>query len=143
MDTFTKILVIVATISLLIGVITFGKNVLYESKDISVKNAEQLSDLSTELTQSELERFEGTEWGGSDVINFIKKHLGDFGTSEEAPIYIQVNTSQSNNKYVNGGYIEEIQNFTSEKYIKPTALFKSSVDKDKNNVILGIKFMQK
>lgn len=142
MDMFTKVLCIVATIFIVIGVVTFGKHIFYDARDISTENAKQLNDLSDELSESELSRFDGTEWYGSDVVNFIKKKLGDYGTNGEAPIYVEVKTSLSINKYKNGGDIEKIQDFTDGKYIKPTAKFKSEVKRSNNNVIIGVSFIQ-
>jgi hypothetical protein len=77
------------------------------------------------------------------VVNFIKKYLGDYTAAEEAPLYVNVKTSASENTYTNETNIADIKNFTDTKYIKPTAVFEGKVIKNENKVIVGVSFVQK
>jgi hypothetical protein len=87
--------------------------------------------------------YDGNEVNGSDIVNLIKKILGDYTNLETSPVYVYVKTSLAENTYTNNIYIPYIKNFTDTRYIKPTAVFTGGVVKNKNDVIIGIKFIQK
>lgn len=137
-----------------VGVILVGSIIYYMMN--SVESTTDLADkiiLNTEKTASEyaeydITKYDGEEIRGSEVTNFIKKHLGDYDASETAPIYVEVITKNSGstniNTYYNKTYIEKIKNFSElQHYIKPTAIFKGEVIRNANKVILGVKFTQK
>jgi hypothetical protein len=105
-------------------------------------SSEKLNNYNKNLAESEITMFEGEEVDGIYVINFIKRHLGDYDSTEVSDLYIYVKTQLSENKYVNNSYFENIQNFTDSKFIKPTWVFKCSIDRDANDVILGVRFIQ-
>lgn len=143
MDNILKLILIGAGVIITCAVVGVGFYVVRESKVISSTSTEKLNELSSELTESDLTMYNGLEVSGSDVVNFIKKQLGDYSDTDVAPIYVNVITSLSDNLYVNGSYIDDIKIFTHIKYINPIATFTGKNIKDKNNVIVGVKFTQK
>lgn len=101
---------------------------------------------ASEFSEHDILMYDGETVRGAEVVNFIKKHLGDYSETETAPVYVEVLKSGSSDPkiYTNNKYISEIKNFSnSEHYIKPTALFTGQVIRNENKVILGIKFVQK
>lgn len=137
-----------------VGVILVGIIIYYVMN--SVQSTSKLADtilLGTEKTASEyaeydIVKYNGEEIRGSEVVNFIKKHLGDYDTTEVAPIYVEVVTkiagSTNINTYNNKEHINDINNFSNmQHYIKPTAIFKGEVIKNANNVIIAVKWTQK
>ena len=66
--------------------------------------------------------YDDMEVYGSDVVNFIKKHLGDYTEVETAPIYVNVITSLSEIPIEITPAIHKSE-FTNNRYIKPTAKF--------------------
>lgn len=134
-----------------VGVILVGVIIYYVIN--SVQSTTMLADtilLNTETTTSEyaeheISKYDGEEIRGSEVTNFIRKQLGDYDTSETAPIYVEVITKISgSNTYYNKEHIESIKNFSNmQYYIKPTAIFKGEVIRNTNKVILGVRFTQK
>ncbi len=119
-------------------------NVMKTSNKI-VENTEKMS---AEYDEYELTMYDGEEIKGSQVVNYIKKNLGDYSSEETAPIYIRVLTvasgSQYTNDYVNKEHIRDIKNISeTEHYIKPTACFDAEVIRSENKVILGICFTQR
>ncbi|HPU63950.1 MAG TPA: hypothetical protein PK304_07330 [Mobilitalea sp.] len=137
-----------------VGVILVGIIVYYIMH--SVKSTAKIADsviAGTEKTAVDFEeydivKYDGEEIRGSEVINFIKKYLGDYSETEEAPIYAEVITKMSgttySNKYINKKHIYDIKNFSDqEHYIKPTAIFIGKVIRNENDVLIGIKFTQK
>lgn len=137
-----------------VGVILVGM-IIYQVM-LSVKSTSKIANTviaSTEETATnyieyDLTMYDGEEVRGAEVVNFIKKHLGDYSETEEAPIYVEVVSKYSGttytNTYTNNVHISEIKDFTKiSYYIKPTAIFSGEVIRNENKVILGVKFTQK
>jgi len=137
-----------------VGVILVGIIVNYVMN--SVHSTRKLADnilldtqtAALDYSENDIVKYDKEEVRGAEVVNFIKKHLGDYPSSDIAPIYVETitkaSTSNFTNKYTNNEYIDHIKNFSSiEYYIKPTALFTAEVIRTKNRVIVGVKFTQK
>lgn len=129
-------------------IIAFIKNyldgTLASARSLAGKQEQALS----ELEEYEIMKYDNEELRGSEVVNFIKKHLGDYLPEEEAPIYVRVTTradgSTYSNTYTNSEHIADIRNFSSQQhYIKPTAWFTAEVIRTQNKAILGVAFTQK
>ena len=136
-----------------VGVILVGIIVFYIANSINgtTRVADILiadtQELASEYAEHDLEVYNGETVRGSEVVNFIKKKLGDYSSSEAAPLYVELVTSYSGTTYrktyINNEYIDDIRNFSSnEFYIKPTALFACEVIRNNNRVIIGMKFTQ-
>lgn len=113
-----------------------------EAKHLSSAAIGQMSDMNSDIADTGILKY-NDEIQGSDVVNCIKKYLGDYVSSQTAPVYVYVKTTLSENTYSNNTYITNIKNFTDARYIKPTALFTGQIIKNTNDVIIGIKFTQK
>jgi hypothetical protein len=138
-----KILLFAATIIITCIIVSLGFQAADAAKDISSSAVRQIEELNGDIQNGDINRFDHAEVYGSDVMNFIKKHLGDFSDTETGAIFVTVKTSLSENTYTNNSYFSEMKDFTTTKYIKPTALFIGSVLMNDNKVILGISFTQK
>lgn len=138
-----KILIFAAAVIITCMLVALGFRAANAAKMISNSAITQMEELDHDLKYSDIKKYDGTEVYGSDVLNFIKKKLGDYTTSEIAPIYVNVITSLSENTYTNSVYIDNLKNFAHDMYIKPTAVFKGNVIKNENNIIMGVTFTQK
>jgi len=101
-----------------------------------------------EYMENDILIYHKEEVRGYELVNFIKKQLGDYSSSDTASIYIEVVSKASGNvytnRYKNSEHIDDIKNFSSsEHYIKPTALFVGEVIRNDNKVIIGVIFTQK
>jgi len=143
MDNSLKGLILAAGVMITCLVLSIGFYFARESKALSSNSSSKLNDFSSELTESNLIMYDRLEVTGSDVTNFIKKHLGEYTEAETAPIYVYVETSTKENTYKNGAFIEDIKNFSNIKYINPLGKFTGDIVRDANDVIIGIKFIQK
>lgn len=112
-------------------------------KNTSEAAIEKINNFNTELAESDLIMYVGIEVKGSDVVNFIKKNLGSYDASEQADLYIRVLTATNDSTYRNGGYIADIQNFSSVRFINQEASFQCDIKRDANDVIVGISFAQR
>lgn len=113
--------------------------------DTVIANAEETA---SDYAEYKVSMYDGEDIRGSELVNLIKKELGDYSSSETAPLYVEVVTNYSGTTYikthVNNQYIDNIKNFSNtEYYIKPTALFTGEVKRTENRVIIGVKFTQK
>lgn len=138
----TKILIFAAAIIITCILVALGFRATNIAKDISKSATEQMTDLNNDIKDGDIMKFDGADVNGSEVINFIKKQLGDYTSSETAPIYINIKTSATENTYTNRACFSNITNFTDAMYIKPTAKFVGQVIKNKNKVIIGLSFEQ-
>jgi hypothetical protein len=121
----------------------------------SVKSTTKLADaviadtenIAYDYAEMDLTIYDGEVIRGSEVVNFIKKQLGDYAASETAPLYLEIITKASGNSssriYTNNKHIKDIKDFSSnEHYIKPTAMFMGKVIRNENKVIIGVNFAQ-
>lgn len=136
-----------------VGVILVGIIVTYIVN--SVNSTTRVADiiiadtgeLATDYAEHSICVFDSEVIRGAEVVNFIKRELGDYSSSEIAPLYIEVVTRLSEtthiNTHVNNEHIDDIKKFSSiNYYIKPTALFTGEVIRNKNRVVIGVKFTQ-
>jgi type II secretory pathway pseudopilin PulG len=129
-------------------IIVFIRNSLNSTMDTANHLINEQEQTTSEIEEYSIMKYDNEEVRGSEVVNFIKKYLGDYSNTETAPIYVKVTTVTSgvtyNNTYTNGGYISDIKNFSSNQYyIKPTAWFTGKVIRTKNKAILGVTFTKK
>ena len=138
----TKIILLAATTLITCILVSLGFISMRSAKELNETAISQMADLNDGLKDSDIKMFDNIDVYGSEIINLIKKELGDYEEGETGQIYVYVKTSTKENTYYNGSQISDLQNFTNENYIKATAVFKGKVDKNKNGVILGVQFTQ-
>lgn len=129
-------------------IIIYIKKFYDDTKRSTDKVINHSKEIAEDYDEYELTKYEDQEIKGSEVVNFIKENLGDYLSTETAPIYVRVITVVSgvsySNDYVNKVHIKDIRNVSALNYfIKPTAYFNCEVIRSANKVILGIKFTQK
>lgn len=123
-------------------VVGIGFYIAREAKSTAIASANALSEFRKEISENTITKFDDTSVKGSDVINFIKKQLGDYEDGEESPIYIKVSTSTFTGTYHNKKYIREMRDITKSRYINPVHSFKGSINRDENSVIIGVEFKE-
>ncbi len=137
----TKIMLIAASVIITCIIVWIGFTMVKTSREISDSAFDQLRELNNDLKDSGIMKYDGITVEGSEVINCIRKNLGEYDTTQTAPIYVTVTTTVENT-YTNGQYLENLRSFADTKYIKPTATFHGTVKKNTNKVIVGIVFVQ-
>jgi hypothetical protein len=142
MHIISEILLLVAVTIITCVLVFLGFNALNSAKSLSKIATDQIIELNNELKDGEIKKYDDIDVDGSEVINCIKKYLGDYESPDIAPIYVYVKTNLSENTYANKSSISKTTNFTDTAYIKPKAIFHGKVLKNKNAVIVGISFIQ-
>lgn len=143
MDNSLKGFILAAGAVITCLVLSVGFLFARESKALSASSSGKLDDFATDLYENDLTMYDGLEVTGSDVVNFIKKQLGEYSVTETAPVYAYVKTSKAENRYQNGSSIKNIQDFTHVNYINPLGKYSGFVIRDDNKVIVGVKFIEK
>lgn len=138
----TKILIYAAAIIITCILVAFGFRAADIAKNISNSATQQIMEFNNDIIDGSIMKYDDTKVNGSEVINCIKKQLGDYPVGETAPVYIYVKTSVSENTYTDKSCFSNITEFTDIRYIKPTAVFVGKVIKNENKVILGVSFIQ-
>lgn len=134
---------------ILTGILIYCTKNFYDNTANAADNViEDTKEFVSDYADYDIKMYDGERVRGSEVVNFIKKYLGDYDSSETAPVYVQVKTVNNGvlytNTYVNNVRTGDIKNFSStEFYIKPTASFDGKIIKSANEAILGICFTQK
>ena len=137
-----KILILAASVIITCIIVAVGMHGVEVSKQLSNTAIAQVTDLNNELKDSGIKKYDGISVMGSEVINVMKKYLGDYEEDATGPLYVYVDTEDLKITYYNKAYFSDIIDFTDEHYIKPTATFLGEVIKNENDVIVGINFVQ-
>lgn len=143
MENSLKGLLLAAGIAITCLVISLAYYASGEAKNIASNSNAKLTEFSKDLNESDITIYDGLEITGSDVVNFIRKKIDGIQPSETAAWYIYVKTSTSENTYNNSSNISNINNFTHIQYINPLGYFIGEIVRDANEVIRGIRFIQK
>jgi hypothetical protein len=115
-----------------------------EAKNIGEMAVGQMEEMNKDIMDSGIMKYDDNEVYGSDVINYIKKILNEYEPTETAPVYVYVKSSSTENTYTNNLYISLTDEFDEAAYyIKPTAVFMGEVVRNTNDVIIGIRFIQR
>jgi hypothetical protein len=138
----------VFSVVLISCIILYMKNFYDDTKRATDKVINHSKEITEDYDEYELTMYEDQELRGSELVNYIKNHLGDYMADETAPYFIRVKTKAAGvsytNDYVNKVHIKDIRNVSSANhFIKPTACFVCEVIRSKNKAILGISFTQK
>lgn len=138
-----KILLFASVTIITCVIISLGFRTTKLAKEISKTAINQMIEINSDLENSDVKKFNKTDVTGSEVINFMKRYLGYYDVSSTAPIYASVKNHKIDTIYTNNQHFSDITNFSKDRYIKPTALFSSEIIKNSNNVIVGVRFIQK
>lgn len=139
----SKLLLFAAAIIITCMIVALGFRAADTAKEINNSAIIQMSQLNNDIQSADISMYDAAEIYGSEVVNFIKRTLGDYTEAETAPISVKVTTTLSQNTYTNKSKIFDIRDFTSSYYIKPTAVFIGEVLQNENKVIIGVAFTQK
>ncbi|HWT26414.1 MAG TPA: hypothetical protein VN131_00610 [Mobilitalea sp.] len=139
----TKILLLAATTVITCVIVWLGNSALITAREMNENAISQMADLNNDLKDNGIKMYDGAQVTGSEVVNCIKKYLGDFTEPEQAPIYVNVIKDSIDATYYNNKYFKNIRDFTDDDYIKPTSTFTGKVLKNTNDIIIGIIFTQR
>lgn len=119
-----------------------------EGQDVNSKASGKMTKLIAEMGESDLSMYDGVTVSGNEVVNAIKKF-----TNDEISVQV-INKAGVQHNYIysivddskldvrNTKSVQSAQVKGSANYINPTGQFKGELVRDKNDVLLGIRFTQ-
>jgi len=154
MDNGLKGLLLAAGTIITCIVVSLGFYIAREARDTAASGAGSISKLNAEFNDNDMTMYHGLSVSGSEVLNVIAKF-----SSEEVCIRVETIASGKAGKYAHYGYglkegnelgetngcddVEKAKENGNVNYINPTATFTGSVQRNSNNVITCITFVQK
>ncbi len=141
-DVAYKLLILAATTIITCIVIGIGFIVANNAKSIGNTTIDKLNELNKELIESDIQMYDGLTITGSDVVNFTKKELSNYNTLEIAPYSIIITTSSRSTTHNNNSNLTKLNDFTNSMYCNPLKKFMGQVNKNENDVIISITFVQ-
>jgi hypothetical protein len=154
MDNGLKGLLLAAGTIITCIIVSLGFYIAREARDTAASGAGSISKLNSEFNDNDKTMYEGLSVSGSEVLNVITKFA-----SEDICIRVETIASGEAGKYAyylrklstTGYALGEVSDTkTSEakdkkniNYINPNATFNGSVQRNSNNVITCITFIQK
>lgn len=143
MDSINKFFLIAAGLIITAGLIFVGLRMADMGTATANHVMGRFTSFMQEIEENEMMQYDGVTVPGSDVVNFMRKHLGQRANETEDGMTVTVVKGKTSVSYQNYEEIKEIYNFSHASYIDPTVLFKGSVIKNENGVITEVKFEQK
>lgn len=141
MDSVNRFFIIAAGLIVTAGLVFFA----FRMSDVGVEAAEHVMEefvsLSTELREGEILQYDATMVSGSDVVNFLRKHLS-VHKGEVSEMTVTVINNDRKITYRSYEDISNITNFSHASYIDPLAMFYGTVKRNENGVIAEVLFEQ-
>ena len=102
----TKVLLIAATTMITCIIVALGMNTMGIAKELNLNATDQISRLNNDLKDSDIKRMDGALVSGSEVVNFIKKYLGDYSDPYKSTMTVSVKTDRIDKSYDSGDDIK-------------------------------------
>ncbi|WP_435924003.1 ABC transporter permease [Paenibacillus sp. DYY-L-2] len=144
---------VAAGIFLTIMLITIVVIITISSQDAAKQGQTKMASITTQLSETEFNTYNNTTLSGSQVLNAIRQYM----SLDEFGIHV-ITGKDTNGEFYGNTFnlsIGQIDQSVSKKleltkalaqeadeYINPSGQFKSTIVRDKNNMIRGIIFRQ-
>lgn len=157
MENSLKMLMIGAAVAITLAVITSGFFILRQGQGILKSSTSKISQISSDIEETEFTIYEDQEVSGSEVVNVVRKYddkrIGIFvatGKDTNGAWYINDidGTNFSSGDYVgeissgNAGGIEQLIETSDDEYVNPNGRFLGKVIRNENDSIIGLAFTQ-
>ncbi len=154
MENSLKMLMIGAAVVITLAVITSGFFILRQGQGILKNSAEKISEISSDIEETEFTMYEDQEVSGSEVVNMVRKY-----DEKRMGVYVETGKDSSGEWYINnisgvnsGDYIGEITtggesistmiDENNNEYVNPNGRFLGKVVRNENDSIIGLYFVQ-
>ncbi|WP_426333434.1 ABC transporter permease [Paenibacillus silvae] len=147
---------VAAGIFLTIMLITIVVIITISSQDAAKQGQTKMAAITTQLSDTEYQTYSNTVLSGSQVLNAVRQYMNQeqFGVQVITGKQRGTKGTFYGNEFVLDGtlvskvldgkndYLSSAEDQSSNLYINPSGKFKSSIVRDKNNMIRGIIFEQ-
>ncbi len=157
MENSLKMLMIGAAVAITLAVITSGFFILRQGQGILKSSTSKISQISSDIEETEFTIYEDQEVSGSEVVNVVRKYdeerVGIFvatGKDPNGSWYIEDidGTNFSSDDFVGeisssgGNSISELIDTSNDEYVNPNGRFLGKVIRNENDSIIGLAFTQ-
>lgn len=155
MENSLKMLMIGAAVAITLAVVTSGFFILRQGQGILKSSTSKISEISSDIEETEFTIYEDQEVSGSEVVNVVRKYedkrVGVYvetGKDSDGAWYIQSVSGVSSNDYVgeiNTGTITDFSDMIDEsndEYVNPNGRFLGKVIRNDSKSIIGLYFVQ-
>ncbi|PYE43209.1 ABC transporter permease [Paenibacillus barcinonensis] len=144
---------VAAGIFLTIMLITIVVIITISSQDAAKQGQTKMAAITTQLSDTEYQTYSNTTLSGSQVLNAIRQYMNQeqFGLQvitgkQRGTVGTFYGDAFNDIGEITGGSssssLSAAEKQSSEEYINPSGKFRSSIVRDKNNMIRGIIFEQ-
>ncbi|CAM4509784.1 ABC transporter permease [Paenibacillus xylanexedens] len=144
---------VAAGIFLTIMLITIVVIITISSQDAAKQGQTKMAAITTQLSDTEYQTYSNTTLSGSQVLNAVRQYMNQEQFGVQVITGKQRNTAGTFYGDVFNGIGEitpdsgtliltEAEKQSADEYINPSGKFRSSIVRDKNNMIRGIIFRQ-
>jgi len=143
MDSVNRFFIIAAGLIITAGLVFFA----FRMADVGAETAEYVMEEFTafgqELRESEILQYDATVVTGSDVVNFLRKHLQVMESNGISGMTVTIISRDNRITYRSYDEIKNISNFSHASYVDPSAMFYGTVKRNENGVISEVHFEQR
>lgn len=152
MDNSLKGLLLAAGILITVFVVGWGFKIARDSEDMVQIGSDKINQMTNEIMNSDVTKYEGSEISGSEVINVINELATDkiaivVTNKAETTVAYGYNVTGTDGDYVLGtessASIANAKDTAHVNYINPTKKFTGKLLYNKNEAVIGIHFTQK
>jgi len=141
-DSVNRFFLIAAGLIVTAGLVMIGFRMSDLGKAAAGHLVDEMAAFESDMESGEILRYDGRVVSGSDVVNFIKKHLSDCSVGQIPDFEIKV-CSDTITIHKDNRSMKDMMNFSHPAYINPTGRYLGEVTRNKNGVIEMVIFTQR
>lgn len=141
MDSVNRFFLIAAGLIVTAGLVLVGFRMSDIGREAAGHLVDEMAVFENEIEIQEIMRYDGMVVTGSDVVNFIKKHLSDCFEGQMPDFIIKV-SSDTVIVHKDNSSMKNMMNFSHPAYIKPNGRYLGEVVRNRNGVIEEVIFTQ-
>lgn len=141
MDSVNRFFLIAAGLIVTAGLVLVGFRMAEIGKTTAGHLVDEMATFENEMENQEILRYDGRVVAGSDVVNFIKKHLSGCKVGQIPEFTIKV-IADAVTVHRDNSSMKNMVNFSHPAYIKPNGRYMGEVVRNGNGVIEEVIFTQ-
>ena len=141
MDSVNRFFLIAAGLIVTAGLVLVGFRMADIGKAAAGHLVDEMAAFENEMESQEILRYDGRVVAGSDVVNFIKKHLSGCAVGQVPEFTIKV-SADTITVHRDNSSMKDMMNFSHPSYIKPNGRYMGEVIRNANGVIEEVIFTQ-
>ncbi|WP_066497525.1 hypothetical protein [Abyssisolibacter fermentans] len=152
MENSVKAIIIGASIAITMVIVSVGFYILRQGQDAARNTSEKISNMNTQIAESDYTMYDGLDISGSEVVNVLNKFKNQYigirvetGKKSTGTWYIYDVTIDDDTANVGKKSTNKISNVideTKNEYINPNGRFTGKVYRDENGAISALEFIQ-